>query len=286
MNQSDISKLKTIARNIRIRSLLAIYYAESGHPGGSLSCADLLAYLFFHDMNIALSKENYMLKDRFILSKGHAVPALYAVGVELGLLTEDELKGLRQINNQLQGHPHRGSTPWVEASTGSLGQGFSFGIGEAMGFRHQGINNRIFVMIGDGELQEGEIWEGAMCAGHHKLDNLFVIIDYNKMQSDDLNENIMGVEPLADKWKAFNWKVIETDGHQFEHIHEAFQQAHQSSGKPVCIIAHTLKGKDVSYMEGSPLWHGSAKLSDEDISQALSDLHLDDKIINSYIHER
>lgn len=278
--------LKEKARSIRIKSLLSIYYAGSGHPGGSLSCADLLAYLFFEEMDIELSRDRCMLKDRFILSKGHGVPALYAVGVELGILSEQDLKGLRQIDNPLQGHPYRGTTPWVEASTGSLGQGFSFGIGEAIGFRHRQMKNRVYVMIGDGELQEGEIWEGAMCAGHYKLDNLCVIIDYNKMQSDDLNSNIMGVEPLADKWKSFNWHVIETDGHRFDQIDKAFAEAGRTRDKPSFIIAHTLKGTGVSYMEGSPLWHGSSKLSDDDVSSALKDLRVDPETIKAYIHER
>ena len=195
------------------------------------------------------------------------------------------MNGLRKLNHELQGHTHRGVTPWVEASTGSLGQGFSFAIGEAKGLKMQNIDNRVYVMLGDGELQEGEVWEGVMFAGHHRLDNLCTIIDYNKMQSDDLNENIMGLEPLADKWQSFNWHVIEIDGHNFDEMEVAFNKARARKDKPTVIIAHTIKGKGVSYMEGSPVWHGSLKLSDEDLSQALLELGATEEEIKGYLNE-
>jgi transketolase len=278
-------ELKKTANRVRINSLLSIYYAKSGHPGGSLSCADILTFLFLKEMRIEISDEK-MLKDRFILSKGHAVPAFYSVALELGLINFDELKGFRKIDNKLQGHPDRKSTPWVEASTGSLGQGFSFAIGEALGFRHQKIDNRIYVLTGDGELQEGEIWEGAMYAGHNKLNNLCAIIDYNKLQSDDLNSNIVSLEPLADKWRAFNWNVIEIDGHNFSELEQAFKQAKHELNKPTVIIANTIKGKGVSFMEGSPLWHGSVALSDEDLITSLSELNLSIEQIKKHIDEK
>jgi len=270
---------------IRQNSLLSIYHAESGHPGGVLSSIDIITYLFMKEMNYDKNDFTIKKRDRFILSKGHCAPALYAVAAEVGIIDKSRLNGLRKLNHELQGHTHRGTTPWVEASTGSLGQGFSFAIGEAKGLKMQNIDNRVYVMLGDGELQEGEVWEGAMFAGHHDLDNLCAIIDYNKMQSDDLNENIMGLEPLADKWKSFNWHVEEIDGHNFDEIEKAFDQARNTKNKPTVIIAHTVKGKGVSYMEGSPAWHGSLKLSNEDLSQALLELGATEEEIKGYINE-
>ena len=270
---------------IRQNSLLSIYHAESGHPGGVLSSIDIIAYLFMREMNYDKNDFTIKKRDRFILSKGHCAPALYAVAAEVGIIDKSRLNGLRKLNHELQGHTHRGTTPWVEASTGSLGQGFSFAIGEAKGLKMQNIDNRVYVMLGDGELQEGEVWEGVMFAGHHDLDNLCAIIDYNKMQSDDLNENIMGLEPLADKWKSFNWHVEEIDGHNFDEIEKAFDQARNTKNKPTVIIAHTVKGKGVSYMEGSPAWHGSLKLSNEDLSQALLELGATEEEIKGYINE-
>ena len=272
-------------RMVAINSLKMIYQAKSGHPGGVLSSIDIVAYLFMKEMKY--NKKDFSIKerDRFILSKGHCAPALYAVAAEVGIIEKARLNGLRKLNHELQGHTHRGATPWVEASTGSLGQGFSFAIGEAKGLIMQNINNRVYVMLGDGELQEGEVWEGAMFAGHHQLDNLCAIIDYNKMQSDDLNENIMGLEPLADKWESFNWHVIEIDGHNFDEMDNAFKVARDKNKKPTVIIANTIKGKGISYMEGSPAWHGSLKLSDEDLSQALLELGVPKREIEEYINE-
>ena len=270
---------------IRCNSLISIYNAESGHPGGVLSSVDIIAYLFMKEMKY--NKNNFTVKkrDRFILSKGHCAPALYAVAAEVGIIDKSRLNGLRKLNHELQGHTHRGTTPWAEASTGSLGQGFSFAIGEAKGLKMQNVDNRVYVILGDGELQEGEVWEGAMFSGHHQLDNLCAVIDYNKMQSDDLNENIMRLEPLADKWKSFNWHVLEIDGHDFDDIEKAFDQARNTKNKPTVIIAHTIKGKGVSYMEGSPAWHGSLKLSNEDLSHALLELGATEEEIKGYINE-
>lgn len=275
--------LAICATQIRRSSLAAIYAAGSGHPGGSLSCADLLAYLWTEELHWKPMNPTDDERDRFILSKGHACPALYAAVAEVGLIPHRMLFTLRKLGSPLQGHPHVLNTPWVETSTGSLGQGFSAAIGMALGLRYKGSPARVYVMLGDGELQEGEVWEGAMCAGHYKLDNLCGIIDYNKMQSDDLNENIMGLEPLRAKWEAFRWHVIEIDGHDFEEMSAAFAEARRMKGKPSMIIAHTIKGKGVSFMEGSPLWHGSVKLRDEELVQALRDLGTPEDEIVRYL---
>jgi transketolase len=257
----------------RALSLISIYKAESGHPGGVLSCIDLIIYLFMKEMDFDVKNFSILERDRFILSKGHCAPALYAVAAIRGIINESRLNGLRKINHELQGHTCRTTTPWVEASTGSLSQGFSFAIGEAKGLKMQNISNRVYAMIGDGEMQEGQIWEGAMFASHHKLNNLCAIVDYNKMQSDNLNENIMGLEPLTEKLNSFGWNVIKIDGHNFNEIESSFIEAKKCLNKPSIIIANTIKGKGVSFMEGIPTWHGSVKLTDEDISTALSELN-------------
>ena len=261
------------ADKARALSLISIYKAGSGHPGGVLSCVDILTYLFEKEIDFDIANLDIKERDRFILSKGHCAPALYSVGALVGIIDESRLDGLRKINHELQGHTCRTTSPWVEASTGSLAQGLSFAIGEAKGLKMQNIDNRIYAMVGDGELQEGQIWEGAMFSAHHKLDNLCVIIDYNKMQSDDLNANIMGLEPLADKWSSFGWNVVAINGHDFTEIESAFESARLCKDRPTVIIANTIKGKGVSYMEGVPTWHGSVKLLDKDISQALSELN-------------
>lgn len=267
--------LALAARGIRRAALAMIYRAGSGHPGGALSAADLLAHLYFKELSWNPSDPYWPARDRFILSKGHSCPSLYAaLGLRgcFGPDPEAAWKSFRKIGGKLQGHPHVLDVPWVEASTGSLGQGFSVGIGMAMGLRHLGESPRVYVMLGDGEMQEGEVWEGAMCAGHHGLDNLCAILDYNKMQSDDRNERIVGLEPLREKWEAFRWHVIEIDGHDHGEIDRAFAEARATRGKPVMILAHTIKGKGVPYMEDKPLWHGSVKLRDEDLRSALEAL--------------
>jgi transketolase len=257
---------------LRRKALESIYHAKSGHPGGVLSCIDIIEVLFSEIMQFNINDLKTQNRDRFILSKGHSAPALYAVAAKVGLIEESRLNGLRKINHEMQAHTHRGATPWVEASTGSLGQGFSFAIGEALGLRLKSIQNRVYVMIGDGETQEGEIWEGAMFAAHHKISNMCAILDYNKLQSDDWNKNIMGLEPLIDKWVAFGWNVIEIDGHDISEIKAGFKKANSEIEKPTMIVAHTVKGKGVSFMENAPTWHGSVKLSDEDFKAALIEL--------------
>jgi transketolase len=271
--------MKQLSNDIRKLALSAIYAAGSGHPGGVLSCAELIAYLYTEILNNDAGR-----KARFILSKGHSVPAIYAAEAALGRhLSVADLGGFRKINSPLQGHPHVGTTPWIESSTGSLGQGFSVAIGMALGLRYQSDPTRVYVMLGDGELQEGEIWEGAMCAAHHQLDNLCAIVDYNKMQSDDLNKNIMGLEPLREKWQSFNWHTIEIDGHDFFAIKTAFDNAQSNIGKPTIIIAHTVKGKGISFMEGVPAWHGSVKIKPEELRQALQELIVPDSEIQTLL---
>lgn len=270
-----------LAREARIRALTMIYEAGSGHPGGSLSCMDLLTILYHQQLRRDGSPE---LRDRLVLSKGHACPALYAVGSQTGDIPLSECSGFRKIGRKLQGHPHVLDTPYVETSTGSLGQGFSTALGMALGNRHQGIGAHTFAILGDGEVQEGMVWEAAMFAAHYKLSQLCAILDYNKMQSDDTNANIMGLEPLADKWRAFGWNVTEIDGHVFPEIESALKRFVAEQLKPTIIIAHTIKGKGVSYMEGVPSWHGSVKLSDANLREALSDLKADDATIEACLN--
>lgn len=271
----DVKFLESQANIARKISLQMIYKAGSGHPGGALSSIDILTYLYFRELNIDANNPYWPNRDRFILSKGHACAALYAVLGLKGCLGSEPEKcwaTFRQMGSQLQGHPSLKSIPWVEANTGSLGQGFSSAIGMALGLRYQSIASRVYVMIGDGELQEGEIWEGIMFSAHQALSNLCVIVDYNKLQSDALNSKIINLEPLAEKWRAFNWNVLEIDGHNFKEMDSAFSNAQKFTSCPTCIIAHTIKGKGVSYMENSPLWHGSVKLTQEQLNQAIMDL--------------
>ncbi len=276
--------LKETSNSIRAKALMSIYHAKSGHPGGVLSCADIVTYLYFQEMVDPFNLANQE-RDRFILSKGHCAPILYAAASEVGIIPFQELKTLRKLNSKLQGHTHRKTTPWVEASTGSLGQGFSYGIGEAIGLKLQNFSGNTFVMLGDGEIQEGEVWEGAMFASHHGLGNLCAILDYNKMQSDDLNENIMGLEPLSSKWESFGWRVLEINGHDFTEIEQAFHQARSKNDRPSIIIAHTIKGKGVSFMENSPTWHGSLKLSDDDFIHSLKELGIDSNETGTFLND-
>jgi transketolase len=258
------------ARFTRMHSVAAIYHAGSGHPGGALSPADILASLFGAELNFWPSAIDDPLRDRFVLSKGHGAPALYAIGAYHGFCAKKSALALRKIGSPFQGHPHIGDLPWVETSTGSLGQGFSVALGMALGLKIQkNDNTRVYTLLGDGELQEGEVWEAAMCAAHHKLDNLCAIIDYNKLQSDDRNENIMRLEPLAAKFRAFDWAVAEIDGHNIPEILNALRRASATHGRPSILIAHTVKGKGVPYMENIPHWHGSVKLTRAQAEEAL-----------------
>jgi transketolase len=266
------TQLADAARQIRMHSLAAIFHATSGHPGGALSCADLMACLYGAEMNVWPSGVDDPLRDRFVLSKGHAAPALYAAGAQFGFCDKKEALALRKLGSKFQGHPHVLDLPWVETSTGSLGQGFSVAMGMALGLKLQKMEPRVYAMLGDGELQEGEVWEAAMAAAHHKLDNLCILIDYNKLQSDASNDTIMKLEPLAAKWSAFGWAVTEIDGHDISAILHAFRSAAVTTGAPSVIIAHTIKGKGVPYMENIPAWHGSVKMTREQTQEALEAL--------------
>jgi transketolase len=266
------AKLADAARKTRMHALAAIFHAGSGHPGGALSCADLLACLYGAEMNVWPSGVDDPLRDRFVLSKGHAAPALYAAGAQFGFCDPKEALALRKLGSKFQGHPHVLDLPWVETSTGSLGQGFSVAMGMALGLKLQKNDARVYTLLGDGELQEGEVWEAAMASAHHKLDNLCAIIDYNKLQSDASNDTIMRLEPLAAKWSAFGWAVTEIDGHDITAILHAFRSAAVTTGAPSVIIAHTTKGKGVPYMENIPAWHGSVKMTPDQTREALTAL--------------
>ena len=266
------TQIADAARFTRRHTIASIYRAGSGHPGGALSCADILACLFGAELNIWPSEPEDRFRDRFVLSKGHACPALYAVGAYHGFCDKNEALRLRRLGSPFQGHPHVRDLPWVETSTGSLGQGFSVARGMALGLKLQKIHARAYALLGDGELQEGEVWEAAMCAAHHKLDNLCAIIDYNKLQSDAPNEVIMRLEPLADKWRAFGWTVFEIDGHNLPEILSTLHLAASTHERPSVLIAHTVKGKGVPYMEGSAAWHGSVKLTRQQAEEALTAL--------------
>ena len=274
----SFQNLSPLSSNARRNCLASIFHARSGHPGGSLSVIDILMHLFHCELRSASQ-----IRPQFTLSKGHAAPALYAVATEVGLLHRSELMSLRKIGGPLQGHPHVGTTPWVGTSTGSLGQGLSTAVGMALGYKHQGINLPVYTVAGDGEMQEGQVWEAAMTAAHHKLGDLCLIIDYNKLQSDDLNENIIGLEPLGDRWRAFNWNVIEIDGHCQEDIAKAIATFKSCVTRPTVIIAHTLKGKGVSFMEGVPAWHGSVTMSADELVRALRELGVSEAEIGSYV---
>jgi transketolase len=267
-----VEKLAEAARFIRCHSVASIFHAGSGHPGGALSSADLLACLYGAEMNVWPGAVNDPARDRFVLSKGHAAPALYATGAHFGFCDSRAALSLRKWNSPFQGHPHVLDLPWVETSTGSLGQGMSVAIGMAIGLRLQKIAARVYTMLGDGELQEGEVWEAAMSGAHHKLDNLCAVIDYNKLQSDNCNDAIMRLEPLAAKWEAFGWSVAEIDGHDIAQILEHLRRAGTAREKPSVIIAHTIKGKGVPYMENIPAWHGSVKLTRAQTEEALTAL--------------
>ena len=276
---ATVEKLSEAARAIRRTAIAAIYHATSGHPGGAMSSADLLACIY----GAALRSGDELSRDRFVLSKGHGAPALYATGAEFGLCSVKDALSLRKLGSKFQGHPHVLDLPWVETSTGSLGQGFSVAIGMALGLKMKKSPARIYTMLGDGEMQEGEVWEGAMCAAHHKLENLVAVVDYNKLQSDDFNANIMGLEPLGDKWRAFGWHVQEIDGHNIALILEALDQAATAGGKPHIIIAHTVKGCGVPYMENVPTWHGSVKMTVPQTEDALRALGVAETDLKKWI---
>ncbi|WP_071441507.1 transketolase [Traorella massiliensis] len=251
-------ELKQHSVNIRKNIIKMVTSAQSGHPGGSLSSADMITYLYFNVMDINQDNVKGIDRDRFVLSKGHASPLLYAVLSEKGFIDEEELMTFRKINSNLQGHPNMLSVDGVDMSTGSLGQGISAAVGMAMANKLDQNDHRIYALLGDGESQEGQVWEAAMAAAHYKLDNLCVILDYNGLQIDGSIHDVMDPSPLDEKFKAFGWHVIEIDGHNYEEIGKAFAQAKTIKGQPTLIFAHTIKGKGVSFMENQSAWHGVA----------------------------
>lgn len=258
MRSDRFESLRETARKIRIHVIKMISAAGSGHPGGSLSIADIMAYLFFEEMNINPKDPEKKDRDRFVLSKGHAAPCLYATLALKGFFPESDLLALRKIDSHLQGHPHRLDTPGVEASTGSLGQGLSMASGMAIGYKLSGITANIYSLIGDGESQEGQIWETAMTAGFKKLDNLCLFLDYNNLQIDGKVSDIKDIRPIKEKWQAFNWNVIEINGHDFFEIEAGIKNFKSEKKRPTILIAHTIKGKGVSFMENKVDFHGVA----------------------------
>ncbi len=258
----EISRLQEISRNTRKLILETLAEAGSGHPGGSLSAVELLVTLYFYKLKHDSKNPKWEERDRFILSKGHAAPLLYSILAQAGYFPVEELKTLRKLGSRLQGHPDM-KIPGVEMPAGSEGIGLSVGTGIALTGKLESRNYRVFVLMGDGEQQEGEVWEAAMTASKYKLDNLTAIIDRNGIQQDGFTEQIMPLEPLAAKWRAFNWNVIEVDGYDYLQLIEAFDHAEQVKNRPTIIIAHTVKGKGISFMEWSPRYHGTAPSKDK-----------------------
>jgi transketolase len=271
-DSQELDRLREKAQHIRRSIIEMLAAAGSGHPGGSLSATDLVTCLYFKVMQHKPEDPTWQDRDRFILSKGHACPVLYAALAETGYITPDLLTSLRRFGSPLQGHPDRRKFGLMEASTGSLGIGLSLGVGMALAARLRNSPSRTYVMLGDGECEEGQIWEAAMWAAHQKLGNLCAIVDYNRLQLDASVEEITSLEPLADKWRAFQWNVQEIDGHNYEHILNAFTQAQQTKGKPTVLVATTVKGKGVSYMENQIKFHGSVPEKAEQIQQALQEI--------------
>ncbi len=265
------AELKKTANEVRKNIVTAVYHAHSGHPGGSLSAADILTYLYFEEMNIDPKNPKKADRDRFVLSKGHAAPGWYSVLAERGYFDKEELKGLCHVGCFLQGHPDMKHTPGVDMSSGSLGQGISAAVGMALAGKMDNASYRVYTLLGDGEIQEGQVWEAAMLAANHKLDNLVVIVDNNNLQIDGTIEDVNSPYPIDEKFKAFKFHVININGNDFQDIERAFQEAREHSGQPTAIIAKTVKGKGVSFMENQVGWHGKAP-NEEEYQIAMRDL--------------
>jgi transketolase len=267
----DVGALAALTKQMRREAIEMITEAKSGHPGGSLSAAEIVATLFFDVMRHDPANPKWAERDRFILSKGHCCPILYAVMAECGYCPKDQLMTLRKLGSMYQGHPDVRFLPALEASTGSLGQGLSLAIGMGLAARLNQSPSRTYVVFGDGEIQEGQIWEAAMFASYNRVDNIVAIVDYNRIQLDGFVKDILDLEPLADKWKSFGWHVIEIDGHDISALQKAFSEAAGVKGKPTCVLAHTIKGKGVSFMENNPKFHGTAPTREE-CAKALQEL--------------
>ena len=272
MNQTKEKKLKKIAKNIRLGILEEVHAASSGHPGGSLSIADILAYLYWEEMNVRPDEPDWADRDRLVLSKGHTAPAIYAALAEKGYLPKEDLKGFRQIDSYLQGHPDMKHTPGVDMTTGSLGLGVSASDGMALSAKVAKKDYRVYAIVGDGESEEGQVWEAALFAAHSKLDNLCWILDLNGLQIDGKITDVIDPTPHDKKFEAFGWNVLRADAHDFASLEAAFKAAKKCKGRPSVIIADSLKGKGVSFMENQVGWHGKAP-NDEQYAAAVAELN-------------
>lgn len=271
MDKQELKQLKTLATQIRKHIIDEVYSASSGHPGGSLSCTDILTVLYFHEMRVDPKNPHWSDRDRFVLSKGHCAPALYAALAEKGFFPTEDLAGFRSADSYLEGHPSMRYVPGVDMSTGSLGQGISAATGMAIAGKLDKKDYRVYSILGDGELQEGQVWEACMSASHYKLDNLTAFLDHNGLQIDGKIVDVMSPEPVVDKFKAFGWNVIEVDGHDHQQIIDAIDQAKKTKGMPTMVVANTIKGKGVSFMENNAGWHGTAP-NKEQRDQAIAEL--------------
>lgn len=264
-------ELQKKANEVRKGIVTAVHSAKAGHPGGSLSAADIFTYLYFEEMNIDPANPKMEDRDRFVLSKGHTAPGLYSVLAQRGYFPVEDLKTLRKLGSYLQGHPDMKHIPGVDMSSGSLGQGISAAVGMALSAKLRNKDYRVYTLLGDGEIQEGQVWEASMFAGHRKLDNLVVIVDNNGLQIDGKIDDVCSPYPIDKKFEAFNFHVINVDAHNFDDLRRAFKEARETKGMPTAIIAHSLKGKGVSFMEGQASWHGTAP-NDEQYAVAMADL--------------
>ena len=271
MKIENIEELKEISRKIRISIIEQVYNAKSGHPGGSLSCTDILTVLYFNQMNINEKEPKAPLRDRFVLSKGHCAPALYGTLAEKGFFEKEKLKEFRKIDGKLQGHPDMNKVPGVDISTGSLGQGLSVANGMALSSKLNHDGYRVYCLLGDGEIEEGQVWEAAMTASKYHLDNLCAVVDYNGLQIDGKVEEVKGLDNIEGKFKSFGFNTIVVDGNNMEQLKDAFETAKLTKEKPTVIIAKTIKGKGVSFMEGKAEWHGKAP-NEEEFKQAIKEL--------------
>ena len=265
-------ELRHVANEVRKGTVVGVHAAKAGHPGGSLGIADILTYLYFEEMDVRPEDPRWEDRDRFVLSKGHCAPALYAVLAERGFFPKEDLRTLRHIGSHLQGHPNMNDTPGVDMSTGSLGQGVSAAVGMAIAAKHWGKSYRTYCILGDGEVEEGQVWEAAMYAGNHGLDNLCLLVDHNGLQIDGSIDEVNSAMPIADKFRAFKFHVVALDdGNDIDKVRAAYAEARATKGVPTCIVAETVKGKGVSYMENAVDWHGKAP-NDEQFEQAMAEL--------------
>ena len=271
MDSSEIKQLQILATKARMGAILGTFCAKSGHPGGSLSAADIFTYLYFKEMNVDPKNPKWEDRDRFVLSKGHCCPSLYAVLALKGYFEWDELSKLRHVGAMLQGHPDMKGTPGIDMSTGSLGQGISAACGMALSGKLSNDFYKVYAILGDGEIEEGQVWEAAMFAAHYQLDNLVAVVDNNGLQIDGRISDVMSPYPIDEKFKAFGWHVISIDAHDFDAIEKAFAEAEKISGQPTVIIQRSIKGKGVSFMEDQVSWHGTAP-NEEQYNQAMTEL--------------